>query len=265
MAKEKLILCFFFLFTTGVRAEIKTCDTQKAYEKDITHLAIDKLNRSDNGSSENLRVLTAPDGKPILEIFVPSGSYDPLSMQRLGLRRGGVNERLFLRRQTSCLYMSYKLKFGESFQFVKGGKLFGIAGGEGNTGGKAPNGTDGFSARLMWGPGGRGALYAYLPGIHHWGKALSSTEWTYPVGEWFQVDIFVRLNSQNNKDGEVKVWVNKKLVDAHDGLYFREGNSFKIDSVLLSIFFGGNNSEFAAIKDSLLYISDLRVSNFHEI
>lgn len=51
------------------------------------------------------------------------------------------------------MLLSYELAFDTNFQFVKGGKLPGVRGGPSTTGcdgGKEPNGTDCFSARLMW-------------------------------------------------------------------------------------------------------------------
>jgi hypothetical protein len=46
--------------------------------------------------------------------------------------------------------LSYYVRFSENFDFVKGGKLPGLFGGVGNSGGEIPDGTDGFSTRFMW-------------------------------------------------------------------------------------------------------------------
>ena len=51
--------------------------------------------------------------------------------------------------------------------FVKGGKLPGLFGGEGNTGGGIPTGMDGFSARMMWRGSGRVVQYVYYPDQVH--------------------------------------------------------------------------------------------------
>ena len=55
----------------------------------------------------------------------------------------------------------YFVKFGESFDFVKGGKLPGLAGGEATAGNKRPTG-DGWTARYMWRAGGDAVLYFCL-------------------------------------------------------------------------------------------------------
>ena len=40
------------------------------------------------------------------------------------------------------VYYSYKIKFSSGFDFVRGGKIPGIAGGTGNTGGNKPDGNN---------------------------------------------------------------------------------------------------------------------------
>ena len=57
------------------------------------------------------------------------------------------------------LMLSYEIFFSENFQFVKGGKLPGPRGGakaNSCSGGRQPDGTDCFTARLMWRKEGAG-------------------------------------------------------------------------------------------------------------
>ncbi|HEY5039276.1 MAG TPA: hypothetical protein VIJ93_09420, partial [bacterium] len=61
------------------------------------------------------------------------------------------------------LYFRYYVRFDPGFDFVKGGKLPGLAGGKGNTGGHKANGTDGWSARVMWRSDGKIVQYVYHP------------------------------------------------------------------------------------------------------
>ena len=75
--------------------------------------------------------------------------------------------------------MSYDVQFEEGFDFVKGGKLPGLFGGEGNTGGGIPTGMDGFSARMMWRGNGRVVQYVYYPDQpEHFGHDMP---WTDPA------------------------------------------------------------------------------------
>ena len=70
-------------------------------------------------------------------------------------------------------YFSYRIRFDEAFDFVKGGKLPGLAGGTANSGGKVPDGYDGWSARLMFWENGKLSYYLYFPGqTSQWGEQL---------------------------------------------------------------------------------------------
>jgi hypothetical protein len=51
-------------------------------------------------------------------------------------------------------WLSYRLRFPDGFDFVKGGKLPGLFGGTVTSGRHIPDGTNGFSTRYMWRPTG---------------------------------------------------------------------------------------------------------------
>ncbi|MFD2883352.1 polysaccharide lyase [Pseudomonas lini] len=88
-----------------------------------------------------------------ITVHYPAGSYDPGSMVRLGLPYGGIEFKSRLKQPgRECLILTYELKFDKKiFNFVKGGKLPGLYGGTGNTGGKIPNGHDGFFPLATYG------------------------------------------------------------------------------------------------------------------
>lgn len=73
--------------------------------------------------------------------------------------------------------LSYAVRFSSNFNFVLGGKLPGLYGGIGNTGGNIPDGTDGFSTRYMWGRNGVGEVYAYLPTSQQYGTGIGRGNW----------------------------------------------------------------------------------------
>ena len=58
-------------------------------------------------------------------------------------------------------YLSYWVKFSDKFVFRAGGKLHGLTGGVANTGGNRPNGHDGWSTRVHWGPDDNINTYVY--------------------------------------------------------------------------------------------------------
>ena len=76
-----------------------------------------------------------------------------------------------------------RMRFGENFDWVRGGKLPGLCGGECQTGCKEVTGLDGFSSRQMWRPcvwppehpdnainctGGKMVAYVYHMFKQHW-------------------------------------------------------------------------------------------------
>jgi hypothetical protein len=187
-------------------------------------------------------------GNEIKDITVhyPAGSYDPGSMVRLGLPYGGIEFKSRLEPPgRECLILTYELKFDENFNFVKGGKLPGLYGGIGNTGGKIPNGHDGFSTRYIWKEKGVGAIYAYLPTSKTWGTAIGLGSWTFSVGRWHTLEQLVKLNTPGQADGVISIWYDGKLVHSEAGLVFRDTKNLTIDGLLFSTFFGGNNASFA--------------------
>lgn len=181
-----------------------------------------------------------------IAVHFPAGSYDPGSMVRLGLPYGGIEFKSPLPQPgRECLVLTYELKFDQNFNFVKGGKLPGLYGGTGNTGGKIPNGHDGFSTRYIWKEKGAGAIYAYLPTSKTWGTAVGLGSWSFTVGQWHRLEQLVKLNTPGQADGVISIWYDKKLVHSETGLTFRDTPDITIDGLLFSTFFGGNNPSFA--------------------
>ena len=164
--------------------------------------------------------------------------------------------------KSNALYYGFRFKLSDNFDYVKGGKLPGISGGKGNTGGKIPNGKDGWSVRMMWNDEGRPVQYVYHPGQpDKWGHALF---WDYPGaikrGVWHTVQTFVKLNTPGKHDGQIKTWLNKKLVLNQAGFRFRDINGLRIDRFHFVSFFGGHGPEWAPKTDQTAWIDDVRFS-----
>src|SRR5438477_687091 len=114
----------------------------------------------------NLRVVSEPNSKfaKILRVTYPKESASFTAAQRYGVPVGGAQFEADLGLSPSdCLHLRYYVRFADDFAFVKGGKLPGLFGGEARAGGQIPDGTNGFSTRLMWRSKGDGEVYAYLP------------------------------------------------------------------------------------------------------
>jgi hypothetical protein len=200
-------------------------------------------------------------GRKFARVRYPAGSYNPGDMKRLGKPAGGVGFRMKLDLPDSgSMRISYYVRFAPDFPFVKGGKLPGLGGGKGNTGGKIPDGYEGFSSRFMWRDSGDGEVYAYLPSSKIWGTSLGRGSWRFPRGIWTHVEQSIRLNTPGNSDGEVTVWQNGKQVHTSRGLKFRETDRLRTDLLIFETFFGGATADWATPVDTYADFADLTVS-----
>ena len=163
-------------------------------------------------------------------------------------------------------YMSYKLMFCPDFSFRLGGKLPGLAAGELCSGGQVCDGTNGFTARFMWRPGGKAVLYLYhMNRRGKWGDDFpliypSGEQVVFEPGKWYRITERVKINSAADKyDGEVEVWVDGKHVLAVDGFQFVT-NGEKVDRFYFSTFHGGSGPDWAPLKTSYIWFDDLIIS-----
>ena len=77
-----------------------------------------------------------------LAVTYPAGEH--------GTSGTGCQWRLELNGEYEEAYLSYRVKFKSGFDFVRGGKLPGLGGGDTPTGSDSANGVDGWTGRLMW-------------------------------------------------------------------------------------------------------------------
>jgi len=209
-----------------------------------------KISRSDWGL-ENLEI--KPDFsqkfEQILRVHYPANSASP-TVSELGNPLGGAQFYANLKLPPQeALLLSYYVRFSDDFQFVKGGKLPGLFGGQGNNGGDIPDGTDGFSTRYMWRRNGEGEIYAYLPTSENYGTSIGRGSWRFDPGEWYYLQQEVILNQPNQANGSIRVWVNGKEVIHETELIFRTVDHLKIDGILFSTFFGGGDLSWVTPRD----------------
>lgn len=158
------------------------------------------------------------------------------------------------------LYASYRLRFVGDFDPVLGGKLPGLAGGKGNTGGQIPTGRDGWSARIMWRADNAAVQYVYHPDQPgKWGEDLKWKQ-PFPKAQWVTVETRIKMNTPGRKDGVVQSWMNGQLVLSRTDIRFRDVNSFAVDEFYFSTFFGGSGSEWAPTKDEYIDYDDFAIS-----
>lgn len=200
-------------------------------------------------------------GERFLRIHYPAGGVGP--------GEGGAQWRVdldgVLGQTYDELYVAYRVRFRSGFDFVRGGKLPGLLGGEGNTGGNAPDGTDGWSGRMMWRPEGRAVQYLYHPDQSGtYGEDLAwdlGTERRFPPGSWVTVEHRIVMNTPGQRDGIVQGWWNGQLALDRRDIRFRDVSSFAVDGFYFSTFFGGSGADWAPTRDEYVDFDDFVYSD----
>ena len=191
-----------------------------------------------------------------LRVLYPKGGVGP--------SEGGAQWWVTLPQSYDELYCSYRVKFGSGFDFVKGGKLPGLLGGAGNTGGSKPDGTDGWSARMMWRTAGAAVQYVYHPDQ----PTIYGEDMAWDVGgkrsfkpdTWHLVEHRIVMNTPGQKDGVVQGWWDGTLALDRTNIRFRDVSSFAIDGFYFSTFFGGSDATWAPTKDEYVYFDDFVIA-----
>jgi hypothetical protein len=243
--------------------------------------------------------------------------------------KGSTNERAFIRSDaavgnalevrlpkgcvgTSCAFqvksllpmalesatLSYKVKFGPKFDWVRGGKLPGLCGARCLTGCKEVTGLDGWSSRNMWRPcvwppehptkalkckGGKLAAYVYHMFKDHWcgddfvfespafaAKATDGKDFSFfqPDPEkWYTIQTHVRMNTAGDPgdptefltNGVLRTWLDGELVVDKTEMAWRQFNNVTIDTMYFSVFYGGSNPTFEAKKDETIRFADFKI------
>jgi hypothetical protein len=155
-------------------------------------------------------------------------------------------------------HLRYRVRFPAGFEFVKGGKLPGLYGGTEVSGGDEPDGTDGFSTRLMWRADGEGEVYLYAPDES--GTSLGRGDWVWPTDQWLCVEQQVVLNDPDDENGSVTVWLDGEEVFAENGMTYRTVDDLKIEGIFFSTFFGGADPSWAPSQDQHADFADFAVS-----
>ncbi|MGB7440499.1 MAG: polysaccharide lyase [Coleofasciculaceae cyanobacterium] len=212
---------------------------------------------------QNTTELTDSSGKfgSLLRVDYPEGSAAPSVSRNEGAALGGAQFYADLGVPgKDSLRLSYYVRFAEDFDFVKGGKLPGLYGGTGASGGNIPDGTDGFSTRFMWRGDGDGEVYAYLPTTEKYGTSLGRGNWKFQPGTWHYLEQEINLNDPGKANGELQVLLDGKSVLDQEGLTFRTTDKLKIDGIFFSTFFGGGDSSWATPQDTHIDFADFSVS-----
>ncbi|TDU81506.1 hypothetical protein EI77_00816 [Prosthecobacter fusiformis] len=185
---------------------------------------------------------------------------------QIGPEKGGAGWRWPVGRHEGA-ELSYTLRFGPNFEFVKGGKLPGLCGGPENvSGGRPSDGKNGFSARLMWRREGRGEAYIYHKNQpDKYGHSFPFPEdFRFPINEPVQVRLAVTMNTPGKRDGTLRVWIalpdqaEKMMVEQTD-MEWRSSDSYGVDGLYFETFHGGGDKSWAPKKDCWAEFGNLSV------
>lgn len=153
----------------------------------------------------------------------------------------------------STMTLEYSVYFdgGDSdYDWTSGGKLPGIAGGRGYTGGEPARAGDGFSARLMFGEGGQIFAYVYHVDMNgKYGDPLGIIAYNIlKQHEWNRIKIIYQMNTRSDYNGRMEVWANGEYVGEKNYMRFCT-QGCKIDKFLLVSFHGGQTPDYKPSKD----------------
>lgn len=228
-----------------------------ATRHDVGFEAIDWLSEWNTGRKgrfglDNLSVHEEPGviGR-FLRAQYYKGGASPSASRRVGVKEGGGQ---FMGRlpsgPTDHLFLRYYVRFPKNFPFVKGGKLPGLYGGTRVSGGRIPDGTDGFSTRFMWRTDGMGEAYVYMPSSKQWGSSLGRGNFMFKRGEWQCIEQEVRMNTPHQTDGVLRTWSDGTLAYESTEMLYRTVHTLKIEGVFFSTFFGGGDPSWAPPHDT---------------
>lgn len=209
-----------------------------------------------NGLDEGRASIVDEAGNRFLRVTYPADEYGPAN--------GGVQFKVPLGETYQELYLSYRVRFGNGFAFMKGGKLPGLVGGSAPTG--CVEDTTGFSARMMWRTGGAAVQYMYFPekvndcgDDYDYMSGGSAVE--FNPGTWHTVEHRLVMNEPGEHDGVLEAWFDKQQVIKEQAFLFRlAGATYGIDALYFSTFFGGSDSSWAPPSAQTVDYDDFIIS-----
>ena len=228
--------------------------------------------RFSNGVDEGRVSIVNDGGSKVLAVIYPEGLFGSSDSAT------GAQWILNFDEGHEAVEIEYRVKFGDDFDFVRGGKLPGLIGGEGNTGGNKPDGTDGFSARMHWRTDGSSGSpltsdkanivqYLYHPDQPtnfgedlRWDDGVSGEWQEFESGRWYHLRHRIVMNTPGQHDGIVKAWLDGEQVLDRDDIRFRDVANLQIDAMYFSTFFGGGSAIWATTKDEVAFFDDFRIS-----
>lgn len=192
----------------------------------------------------------------VLSVRYPAGS----SAQSDGPPYGGAQMCLpFAAGPVRHATLTYKVRFPLGFQFVKGGKLPGLYGGDEPFSGGEHN-PNGWSLRLMWRTSGAAEIYAYTAATSGYGDEYGKGNFAWKAdGQWHTVTEKVALNTPGAADGRVTLAYDSTTYITQNNLDITTTDT-PVGGLFFSTFYGGNENSWAPSADMHVDFADFRAS-----
>ncbi|KAF8930616.1 hypothetical protein BGZ47_000478 [Haplosporangium gracile] len=175
------------------------------------------------------------------------------------------------------MMISYDVAFPSGFNWVLGGKLPGIYGGNSHTcsGGNQSTGENCLSMRLMWRQDGGGEVYAYIPVSDNsdfcknsnvycndqFGKSIGRGLLYFPPGTWTRIDMVMQLNEPAGlNNGILDVYINGLKSISMNSVPYRTTGMVGFQGLMFSTFFGGNTPNYATPVDTSVLFRNMQLS-----
>lgn len=203
------------------------------------------------------------DGRVAIVDDPVSPGHHVLRVTYRGHQIGGNSAMTFtlpIEKGHTTVWFQYKVMFDKDFVWVRGGKLPGLAGGDFPTGCVKDGAYDGFSTRVMWREKGLAWSYLYYPGKH----SDCGDDYALPVrfqrGRWYTLTQEVTLNDVGRANGNLRQYIDGRLVGRQDRWTWRREARSGIDGVKMDTFFGGGEPDWAPPSDQYAYFDAFVVS-----
>lgn len=157
--------------------------------------------------------------------------------------------------------LDYEIRFDAGFPWSKGGKIPGLSGGAGYTGGEGDlaklNG-DGFSVRMMWREDGRIIPYVYHAGMNDkYGDTFGATVGYFTNTQAHKVKYYVKLNTiGENYDGILRIYLDDVLAYENNKICYRR-NQCQVDTCHIAIFAGGSTTDWNMVDTGYIRLSHI--------
>ena len=157
--------------------------------------------------------------------------------------------------------LTYQVRFPVGFEWVKGGKLPGLCGGQCWTG--SSNGPGGWAGRFMWRANGEGEVLFNGATTTGYGVDLGrgTGAWFFQAdGLWHTISERVHMNTPGLTDGYIDVIYDGRQVAQFTGIVFRTDTATHADSLMFSTFFGGHDATWAPSTDQHIDYRSFRIT-----